>query len=210
MTWSKLELGWVIGASFVLSATACYFGDWFFYVSTMSFVLHFILLGRGQLLGFMFSAVAVVFYGLYSWRVGMAFHFWAQGLYLVVNMVGAFIWRYEYAFHKPQSPQSLPYWHDMMITLILIVGTGMVAYNLIVTGDVAETLRIFLLIGACLATALTIFGFTEQWLVWMQVSAVAVVLWVLYYIQHSTGIPGIVAWFIILLTVVICHYTHRT
>lgn len=209
MTWSKLEMVWLLVASLVLSATACYYADWFYYVATISLVLHFILLGRGYYLGFLFGGFAVAFYGFYSHRLGMAFHLGAQGLYLLVNIVGALIWRYQYAFHKPQSLQSLPYWYDIVLTLILIVGMGAVSYNVIATGDVVESLRPFTIIGACVGTLMIIFGYHERWWVWIQVCSVATILWLLYYFQTGHGLPGVVAWLVALFSAVICHHTHR-
>jgi len=209
MSWSKLEMGWVLGASLVLSATACYMADWFYYVATLSFVLHFILLGRGYLVGFLFGGVAVAFYGIYCYRLGMAVHLWEQGLFLVVNLLGAFVWRYEFAFHRPQSPQSLPFWQDLAITFGLLLGTGLVVHNLLATGDIAETLRSLTLIGGSIGTLLIILGFREQWLVWIQVCIIAVALWIVYYLQNGHGIPGVIAWLVSLVSVMICHYTHR-
>lgn len=209
MTWSKLELGWVLGASLVLSATACYMADWFYYVATMSFVLHFILLGRGQAIGFIFAGIGIVFYGIYCHRTGMAFHLGAQGLFLVVNLIGAVVWRYQYAFHKPFVGMTLTPLHDLLITIVLMVGTGVVVYNMISTGDIAESLRTFTIMEGALASALIIFGFRECWLLWMQVCSIGVVLWIMYFIHNGHGVPGIIAWSAGLLSVLICHYTHR-
>lgn len=209
MTWSKLELGWVLGASLVLSATACYLADWFYYVATMSFVLHFILLGRGQSLGFLFAGIGIVFYGLYCHRVGMAFHLGAQGLFLAVNLLGAVVWRYRFAFHKPFFKGNLTPFNDMVITFILIVGTGIVVYNMLTTGDMKESLRTLTILEGCLAAGLVIFGFRECWLLWMQVCSVGIVLWIMYYLHNDHGIPGVIAWTTGLLSVLICHYTHR-
>lgn len=209
MTWSKLELGWVLGASFVLSATACFYADWFYYVACICFVLHFMLLARGCLYGFAFGAIAAVFYGIYATRCGMAFHLGAQGLFIAVNLFGALVWRYQYAFHKPQSPQSLPIVHDLVITLALIIGTGFVTYNLISTGDITETLRTFILVSGSVATLLVIFGFAEKWLLWMQLSCIATILWLIHIIHTGQGIPGAVAWLVALISVIVCHYTHR-
>lgn len=209
MTWSKLEMVWLLVASLVLSATACFYANWFYYVATMSFVLHFILLARGCVMGFFFGGLMAGFYGLYCYRVGMAFHLGAQGLYLFVNLLGAVVWQYQYVFRKPQSLQSLPHWHDTLLTIVLIFGTGIVAHNLIASGDTQESLRPFTLIGGCVGTLMITFEFRERWWVWMQVCSIATVLWFMYYLQTGYGIPGIVAWLVALFSVVICHYTHR-
>jgi len=208
--WSKLEAGWILVASLVLSATACFYADWFYYVATLSFVLHFILLGRGNTLGFLFGGVAVCFYGFYCARLGMAFHLWAQGLYLVINLMGAAIWQYQYAFRKPQLTQDLPYWHDTLLTLVLVFGTGVVAYNLITSGDYQESLRPFTILGAAVGMMMVIFEFRERWWVLIQVCSVAAVLWLMHFVQTGYGIQGMVAWIVCLISVVICHYSSRT
>lgn len=209
IAWSKLELYWVLGASLVLSATACFYADWFYYVACMCFVLHFVLLARGSLYGFVFAATAVVFYGIYAHRVGMAFHLGAQGLFLAVNLFGAFVWRYQYAFRKPQILQSLTTQHDVTITLLLLLGTGGVTYNLITTGDVTESLRTFIILGGSLATLLVIFGFNEKWVLWMQVSCIAMILWFIHFINTGHGFPGIIAWMVALISAMVCNCTHR-
>lgn len=209
LSWSKLEVSLILGASLVLSATACFYADWFYYVATMSFVLHFILLARGNLYGFACGAIAVAFYGTYAYRQGMAFHLGAQGLFIFVNLLGALVWRYQYAFHKPQTTQSLSTQHDFVITLLLLFGAGVVTYNLIKTNDVTESLRSFVITGGSLATVLVIFGFSEQWRLWMQLSCVAMVLWLISYLNTGVGLPGVVAWLVALFSAIVCHYTHR-
>lgn len=160
-------------------------------------------------MGFFFGGLMAGFYGLYCYRVGMAFHLGAQGLYLFVNLLGAVVWQYQYVFRKPQSLQSLPHWHDTLLTIVLIFGTGIVAHNLIASGDTQESLRPFTLIGGCVGTLMITFEFRERWWVWMQVCSIATVLWFMYYLQTGYGIPGIVAWLVALFSVVICHCTHR-
>lgn len=207
ITWSKLEVVWILGASLVLSATACIYADWFYYVAAMCFIMHFILLGRGDVLGFLFGGVGVCLYGIYSVRLGMAVHLWAQGLYLVINFIGAIRW---HRYRKSFIPHSLPAAHDILLSLVLVCGTGVVAYNLIAYSDIQESLRPFTIIGACVGTFMVVFEFHERWWVWMQVCSIAAVLWIMHLVQTGYGVPGMMAWLCALVSVVICQHTSRT
>lgn len=210
ITWSKLEVVWLLVASLVLSATACVYADWFYYVATMCFIMHFILLGRGNVLGFLFGGIGVCLYGIYCARLGMAFHLWAQGLYLIINIVGAIRWHRQQAPHKAHLSPSLRPLHDILLSLVFVVGTGVVAYNLIAYSDIQESLRPFTIIGACVGTAMVVFEFHERWWVWMQVCSIAAVLWIMHLVQTGYGIPGMVAWLCALLSVLICQHTSKT
>lgn len=204
--WKALDLAWLAAATAVILGLSLYWKDspvslW----AALTGVWCVILTGKGKRSSFLFGTVNVVFYAMISFQARYYGEVMLNILYyLPMNFVGWFAWKKHMNEEtgevvKRRLPRNRRVWvYGLTAAAILLYGLVLKALggNLPYVDSMSTVVSVT-------AQILSVKRLTEQWVLWIVVDVVTVVMWGINFAQGGETVATLAMWSVYLINAVI-------
>ena len=206
--WKALDLAWLAAATAVILGLSLYWKDspvslW----AALTGVWCVILTGKGKRSSFLFGTVNVVFYAMISLQARYYGEVMLNILYyLPMNFVGWFAWKKHMNEEtgevlKRRLPRNRRVWvYGLTAAAILLYGLVLKALggNLPYVDSMSTVVSVT-------AQILSVKRLTEQWVLWIVVDVVTVVMWGINFAQGGETVATLAMWSVYLINAVIMY-----
>ena len=198
--WSKLEYLWLFVCSVTIAATSVIMGATLVeFVSSVTGIIGAILVAKGKLSSYYWGFVATALYAYISFTYKMYGEtIMYTVLFTPLQLIGGILWSQKLKLSEDgQKADVVKKWLTPQQRLIVTVGTLIViaayAYGVSLLKGYSPGLDSATAILSVLATVLMVLRYSEQWLVWILVNTVAIIMWVQATIHHQGAGAAILA-----------------
>lgn len=206
--WNKAEYAWLVTASAAILAISFLLGSTpIEIVSSLTGVIGAILVAKAKLSSYVWGVVAT---GTYAW-IAYVYQLYGEAilytiLFLPMQFIGYYIWL-RAAKQNSQKDDVVDVHKRLLSTkqriTIAILTAGAIAVYAVLIGmlrGAAPGLDSATAILSVLATTLMMLRYGEQWIVWIMVNTVAIVMWVIMVLEHQDqGWAVLAMWILYLL-----------
>lgn len=199
--WKKRELFWLIFANIALLAISLVLGDTAVGIlASLTGVTCVILCGKGKMSTYLFGTVNVLLYAYVAWKARYYGDVMLNLLYYFpTNILGWFAWKKNMDAEKQEVVKKrMTIKQDIVVTVISIVGIFGYSYILKLLGGNLPIVDSMSTVLSIVAQILMIKRFTEQWIVWIVVDAVSVIMWVAAFFNGGESVAVLLMWIIFL------------
>lgn len=204
--WKAWEIGWIVLATLVVLGVSLYWHDRFIAIAaTITGIWCVILTGKGKLSSFWFGTVNTILYAILAWQA----KYWGEVMlnllyYVPMNFVGIYMWS------KNMNDDT-----GEVIKKRMSFKKGIVAYVLVAICTVAYGFVLRMLNGTlpfvdAMSTVFSVFAqilcvkrYMEQWVLWVVVDVVTVIMWVYALIKGTADVATVLMWSIYLINAII-------
>lgn len=198
--WSRLEYLWLFVCSVTIAATSVIMGATLVeFVSSVTGIIGAILVAKGKLSSYYWGFVATALYAYISFTYKMYGEtIMYTVLFTPLQLIGGILWSQKLKLSEDgQKADVVKKWLTTQQRLIVTVGTLIViaayAYGVSLLKGYSPGLDSATAILSVLATVLMVLRYSEQWLVWILVNTVAIIMWVQATIHHQGAGAAILA-----------------
>ncbi len=204
--WKKWEIIWLLIATTVILGVSVYWKDSVIgIVAALTGIWCVILTGKGKLSSFWFGTINTVLYAIVAWKA----RYWGEVMlnliyYVPMNFVGMYMWS------KNMDKQT-----EEVLKKRLSRKNSIVAYSCVIMGTLGYGVVLKLLNGTLpfidsMSTVFSIFAqflcvkrYMEQWVLWIIVDVVTVIMWTYAFINGTGDIATVLMWLIYLINAIV-------
>lgn len=210
--WTPYELIYLIGFSLIIFWVALSFADpekpdwfnWINVISAISGMACVILVAKGNILNYPIGIINVLLYGyiayVYHWNGSMFLNWF---VFFPLSIVGWFIWNKKLDNTDTVEMKRIPItnmgWVVLAVTGGILIDM-MILRNLPTYVSFINAQNIPLLDSistnfSIVAMILMVYRYAEQWLLWIVIDVVTIIMWVYSYAVDGSGaLPVLVMW----------------
>lgn len=203
--WKKIDILWLAVATAVILSLSVYWRDSVIgIIAALTGVWCVILTGKGKRSSFIFGTVNVVFYAL----IAMKAKYYGEVMlnllyYFPMNFVGWFLWKRHMNDESGEViKRSLPI--KKSIVLYGCTAAAIFLYGLVlkaINGNLPFIDSMSTVVSV-VAQILSVKRLTEQWVLWIVVDVVTVIMWAVNFANGGESIATLLMWSIYLLNAV--------
>ncbi len=203
--WKKPELFWLAFANISLLVISIIMQDTALgIVASLTGVTCVIFCGKGKISNYIFGTVNVLLYSYIAFRTKFYGEVMLNMLYyLPTNILGWFMWKKNMDSDTGEVVKKrMTIGQDIITVIISAVGIFGYSYILKLLGGNLPLVDSMSTVLSVIAQILMIKRFTEQWIVWILVDAVSVIMWVTAFFRGEAGIAMVLMWSVYLLNAI--------
>ena len=204
--WKKWEVIWLLLATAVILGLSIYWKDsmtgiW----AALTGIWCVILTGKGKLSSFWVGTVNTILYAVVAWQA----RYWGEVMlnliyYVPMNFVGLYMWS------KNMNNQT-----EEVVKERMSVKGSVIAYVCVIVGTLGYGVILKLMNGTLpfidsMSTVFSVFAqflcvkrYMEQWVLWIIVDVVTVIMWVYAFINGTGDMATVLMWSIYLINAII-------
>ena len=204
--WKKWEIIWLIFATAVILGVSLYWKDSITGImAALTGIWCVILTGKGKLSSFWVGTINTLLYAIVAWKA----RYWGEVMlnliyYVPMNFVGIYMWS------KNMDQQT-----DEVLKKRLSMKSGIVAYSCVAIGTVGYGFILKFMNGTLpfidsMSTVFSVFAqflcvkrCMEQWVLWIIVDVVTVIMWTYAFINGTGDMATVLMWSIYLINAII-------
>lgn len=199
--WKLWQVLWMILANAVILGVSIYQGDTVLsIVASITGVICVILCGMGKVSNYFFGTINVVLYALVAWRAKYYGDVMLNLLYYFpTNILGWIVWNKN--IDKESNTvykRRMTIKQDLILLVISILGVFGYGYVLRLLGGNLPFVDSMSTVLSVIAQILMIKRFMEQWVIWIVVDVVSVIMWVAALFTEGASIAVLLMWAIYL------------
>lgn len=199
-------MAWLCVATVTILTLSVYWHDSLIaIIAALTGVVCVILTGKGKLSSYIFGLVNVLFYAYIAWQAKYYGEVMLNLLYYVpMNFVGWFAWQKHLDQETGEvKKKRLPLKTSILIfiaTGFAIVGYGLWLKSL---GGNLPFVDSMSTVVSIIAQILCVNRYVEQWILWIIVDVVTVIMWIFAFFNGGESVATLVMWSIYLLNAII-------
>lgn len=208
--WSKGEYIWLVTASAAILLISFVMGsNAIEVISSLTGVIGAILVAKAKLSSYLWGVVAT---GTYAW-IAYVYQLYGEAilytaLFMPMQFIGYYIWLR--AAHRDSTDDTIDVEKRLLTTkqragVAMVTGIVIAVYAWLIgfLQGAAPGLDSATAVMSVLATTLMVLRYGEQWMVWILVNCVAIVMWVMMVLEHQDqGWAVLAMWVLYLLNAV--------
>ena len=203
--WKPIELAWLIIASAVILGLSIYWKDNVISATAaLTGVWCVILTGKGKRSSFIFGVVNVLFYAAIAWQAKYYGEVMLNLIYYFpMNFVGWFAWKKHMNEDTGEVVKArLPLKKGAVVYLLTVIAIFLYGLVLKALGGNLPFIDSMSTVVSVTAQILSIRRLTEQWILWIIVDVVTVIMWAVNFIQGGETIATLAMWSVYLLNAI--------
>lgn len=210
--WTKFEISWLLISTVIMVALSIIWGDnTLALISGITGILGVVLAAKGRVSTYVFATVNVAIYAYLTFNNHLYGEFMLNAFYYIpMNFVGFYLW----SKHKDEESgdvegKSLT---PKQITILLAaVAAVVVMYWKLLSylGGQLALIDAMSTVFSVVALIMQVARYAEQWLLWIIVNVVSVIMWVLLIGKDSSAVTMVVMWVAYLLNSVYGYYNWK-
>lgn len=206
--WKPLEILWLIIASATIFTLSIYWKDnWIGITSALTGIWCVIFTGKGKRSSFIFGMVNVLCYAYVSINAKFYGEVMLNILYYVpMNIVGWIVWTKHMNEDTGEvSKKKLSGKTSIVTYTLTLLGIVIYGYVLKMMGGNLPYIDSMSTVVAIVAQILSVKRLTEQWILWIVVDVVSVVMWGINFAQGGESIATLAMWSVYLVNAIVMY-----
>lgn len=207
--WKAFDAIWLLLATAVILGLSIYWKDnWMSLTAALTGVWCVILTGKGKRSSFIFGVINVVFYALVAYEAKYYGEVMLNVLYYFpMNFVGWFAWKKHMNDDTGEVVKTrMPFKKGLIVyalTAVAIFGYGLVLQAM---GGALPFIDSMSTVISVVAQVLSIKRLMEQWVLWIVVDVVTVIMWAVNFANGGESIATLAMWSVYLLNAFIMFF----
>ena len=204
--WKKWQILWIVFANIMILGVSLYLGDTVIGIlASLTGVTCVILCGMGKVSNYFFGTINVLLYAIVAWNA----KYYGDVMlnlfyYFPTNMIGWVAWIKHMDKEKNEVYKKRMTWkQDVMLAFISVVGVLSYSYVLKLLGGNLPMVDSMSTVFSVIAQILMIKRFMEQWIIWIIVDIVSVIMWIAAFFNGGESIAVLIMWSVFLVNAVI-------
>ena len=203
--WTNFEKTWLLLATLVITSLSLLWDETFIgFIASISGIICVVLVAKGKISSYVFGTVNAIAYGYVAYTYGLYGEAQLNWIfYLPLQFVGFALW-YK---NRKQTNELKINGEDIyakrlsskmwgILGVLIILSYVAYTYFLHGIGSTLAGIDSLAVVLSVFANFLMIFRFTEQWLLWIVVNVITVVLWVVVLVNSGGNDWSILAMWI--------------
>lgn len=207
--WKPGEVIWLVIACAVITGLSVYWKDSVMgIISSTSGVACVVCTGKGKLSAYIFGTVNVVLYAVISFQAKYYGEVMLNILYyLPMEFYGFAVW-YKHMnsdTHEVQK-KAMKKKGVILMTACVVLGTAGYGWLLSALGGSLPFVDSLSTVVSVAAMLVSVKMFAEQWLLWIVVDVVTVIMWAVAFCKGNESIATLLMWIVYLINAVIMYF----
>lgn len=206
--WSAFDLTWLLCATAVILGLSIYWKDSIIgIISALSGIWCVILTGKGKRFSFIVGTVNVIFYSIISFNARYYGEVMLNLLYyLPMNFVGWIMWSKHLDSNTGEVKKAHLSCKGSLLTYSL-TAIAIFIYGIVLKylGGALPYIDSMSTVISVTAQILSVRRLKEQWILWIAVDAVTIVLWGINFAQGKDNIATLAMWIIYFINAIIMY-----
>lgn len=180
-SWELWQVLWMIIANVIIVGVAVYQGDTLLSImASITGVICVILCGMGKVSNYFFGTINVILYAIVAWKAKYYGDVMLNVLYYFpTNILGWVLWSKNVDKESNTVYKKRMTWQqDIIVGVISVVSVFAYSYILKLLGGNLPIVDSMSTVFSVVAQILMIKRYTEQWVIWIVVDVVSVIMWV--------------------------------
>ena len=204
--WKKWQIIWLIFANAIIIGVSKYLGDTAIGIlASMTGVTCVILCGMGKVSNYFFGTINVLLYAFVAWNAKYYGDVMLNLLYYFpTNIIGWVAWTKHIDKEKNEVYKKRMTWkQDFVLAVISVFGVLAYSYILKLLGGNLPIVDSMSTVFSVIAQILMIKRFMEQWVIWIIVDVVSVIMWIAAFFNGGESVAVLIMWSVFLVNAVI-------
>lgn len=204
--WKKWELGWLTLSILAIAAISIITGDTALgIVSAISGIISAILTGKGKPSCYLFGVIYAITYIILTFRAA----YYSSCIFeLLIILPLEFIGLYQWIKHMNKEThevhkQQMKTRSRILTALGIIVASILLGLLMTLTNDPLPFIDSFTTVTMAVAMFLAVMRYSEQWIVWIVVNVLGLLLWLRDFLNNGTNGALLMLWIIYVVNSVI-------
>lgn len=204
--WKKSEVIWLSVALLTILGLSIYWKDsWIGITAAVSGVLCVVLTGKGKLSSYILGIINVVFYSITAYHAKYYGEVMLNMIYyLPMNFVGLIAWSKHMNEETGEvEKKKMPVKSSVLV--YAITGIGIIGYGLALKkmGGNLPFVDSMSTVVSVVAQILCIKRYVEQWVLWIVVDIVTVIMWIAAFFNGGESVATLLMWSVYLINAII-------
>lgn len=195
--WSKFELTWLILSSVIMVVLSIIWGDSMLaLISGITGVIGVVLAAKGKVSTYVFATINVAIYAWLTFNNHLYGEFMLNAFYYIpMNFVGFYLWSRHKDEESGDVEGKMLTPKQLVILLVTVVVVVLVYWQILsrIGGQLA-LIDAMSTVFSVVALIMQVARYAEQWLLWIIVNVVSVVMWVLLLGKDPSAVTMVVMW----------------
>lgn len=195
--WSKFELTWLILSSVIMVVLSIIWGDSMLaLISGITGVVGVVLAAKGKVSTYVFATINVAIYAWLTFNNHLYGEFMLNAFYYIpMNFVGFYLWSRHKDEESGDVEGKMLTPKQLVILLVTVVVVVLVYWQILsrIGGQLA-LIDAMSTVFSVVALIMQVARYAEQWLLWIIVNVVSVVMWVLLLGKDPSAVTMVVMW----------------
>ncbi len=204
--WKKWQVLWLAFTIITILGVSIQQGDtWIGIIASVTGVICVVLCGMGRVSNYLYGTINVILYAYIAWKAKYYGDVMLNLLYyLPTNFIGWAAWnKHINAETNVVYKKRMTLKQDVLLTIISIVSVAGYAYILRLLGGNLPIVDSMSTVFSVIAQILMIKRFMEQWVIWIVVDVVSVIMWIAALSTEGASIAVLLMWAVYLANAVI-------
>ncbi|MDE6567257.1 MAG: nicotinamide riboside transporter PnuC [Lachnospiraceae bacterium] len=204
--WKLWQIVWIFLANGVILGVSLYLGDTALGIlASLTGVTCVILCGMGKLSNYIFGTVNVVLYAIVAWKAKYYGDVMLNLLYYFpTNLLGFFVWsKHINQENNEVYKKRMTLQQDIVLGIVSVAGVLGYSYILKKLGGNLPIVDSMSTVFSVIAQILMIKRFVEQWIIWIIVDIVSVIMWIAAFFTGGESVAVLMMWSVYLANAVI-------
>jgi len=197
--WTTFEKIWVI--IFTITTIALFFithDTWIGFVAAITGMLCVILTAKGKISNYYIGIPNILAYSYIAWQNHLFGEMQLNMFYyLPMSILGIILWKRHINKKKTKDDvivRLISNKERILWSIIIIIATFAYGYYLNTINAAMPYINSFTVVLSIIGMALTVKRAVEEWVVWIVVDAVTIVMWISVYLKTGNDISILVMW----------------
>lgn len=199
--WKKWEVLWLVTACVVITALSIYWHDTVMgIISATTGVACVVCTGKGKLSSYLFGVINTLLYSIIAFKAKYYGEVMLNVLYYFpMQFYGAYVWNSHMnkETHEVYKRKMEP---KKRLLLLAVLALATYGYGLILKrmGGELPFVDSFSTVSSVIAMIITIWMYMEQWILWIAVDVVTVVMWAVAFAKGNDSVATLLMWIVYL------------
>ncbi len=204
--WKKWQIFWMIFANAMILGISIYQKDTVLGIAaSITGVICVILCGMGKVSNYFFGTINTILYAIAAWKARYYGDVMLNLLYyLPTNIIGWIAWSKNFNKEtKVVYMRRMTWKQDILLGVVSVAGVLGYSYVLKLLGGNLPLIDSMSTVFSVIAQILLIKRFTEQWVIWIIVDVVSVIMWIAALFTEAASIAVLLMWCVFLANAII-------
>ncbi len=204
--WKKWQVLWLAFAIITILGVSIQQGDtWIGIIASVTGVICVVLCGMGRVSNYLYGTINVILYAYIAWKAKYYGDVMLNLLYyLPTNFIGWAAWnKHINTETNVVYKKRMTIKQDILLAITSIVSVAGYAYILRLLGGNLPIVDSMSTVFSVIAQILMIKRFMEQWVIWIVVDVVSVIMWIAALSTEGASIAVLLMWAVYLANAVI-------
>lgn len=210
--WSRFEISWLILSTVIMIVLSVIWGDNLLaLISGITGILGVVLAAKGKVSTYIFATVNVAIYALLTFQNHLYGEFMLNAFYYIpMNFIGFYLWS-KHKDNESGEVEGKKLTGRQTVILFAAVAVVVLVYWQILRriGGQLALIDAMSTVFSVVALIMQVARYAEQWLLWIIVNVVSVVMWLLLIGKDSSAVTMVVMWVAYLFNSVYGYYNWR-